>query len=44
MESDYFELIESELFELTNEEDVKFLEEFSKDGQSLIEKYKDSKY
>ena len=44
MENDYFELIESELFELTNEEDVKFLEEFSKDGQSLIEKYKDSKY
>ena len=44
MENDYFELIESELFELTNEEDVKFLEEFSKDGQSLIEKYKDNKY
>lgn len=44
METDYFELIESELFELTNEEDIKFLQEFSKDGQSLIEKYQDNKY
>lgn len=42
--TNYFELVESELFELTNEEDIKFLQEFSKDGQPLIEKYRENKF
>lgn len=42
--NDYFELVESELFEIIDEEDIKFLLEFKHDGQSLIESHNSGKY
>jgi len=42
--NDYFELVESELFEILDQEDINFLQEFQHNGQSLIEPHSSGKF